>query len=573
MNWQIEDAAVLIIYVLIIVFLSVKFKAKHWEEVFISRKKLQWWIAGASILMFWWNPANDMMMMGILIEEGYVGSWLVHNKLIAVGIAPIIFAPLWARLKFVSDNHFILFRFSGVGAKVLHQFRALYVGYVVVVFLSSFGIIGMSKMLITVFDLSYENSLLISFSILALYLLKNTFKQKVRTDILHAFIYLATLVITCMFIFNEFGGFGGILSDLKQNYENQIKLVPESTSFGEDGMLSTFLVFVLVQWWSTNVLDSSSPEAQRYMSTGNSREAFMAAFFPVIVGVFIMFFVSLIQDTLMLSYLKQDSMPDSESWYIEGTLSYLPSGFRMLALIAFMAGFITTIEAFINWGASFLVDYYRTYVKKVESVNYQKISYMSMYLILSSAILVVIFNDSLLSLQKLIFSISAGVGPVFVLRWFWWRVNAWAQLSAMFSSLFFALSFDLAYENSLVFQTFIDDISGMMSIGYFPLKLVVLTILVTFSWITVMYMTPADDTAILKRFVKQVQPGGIWPKHWQSGAVKLSKKLFLAILYAIINILPIFFIWEFKYGVWWKAVGLLTLFFILIVYILRRIKT
>ncbi len=220
-----------------------------------------------------------------------------------------------------------------------------------------------------------------------------------------------------------------------------------------------------------------------------------------------------------------------------------------------------------------MVDTYRTYWQPQRTdAHYRWITYLAMYLILGASALVVLYNDYMLGIQKFIFSISAGVGPVFVLRWFWWRVNAWAQLSAMLGSLVLTLTFDFSYEHWTVFHDLIQSAQTSLQLDYYPLKLTILTVLVTLLWLTVMYLTPPDRSAHLQKFVQQVQPGGWWPKQGETNNLKLSNKLGLIAIYATISILPIFFIWEFKFGQWWMAASETVIFVLLIIFLLTDLS-
>lgn len=569
-----SDFLVVAIYVIVVASISIYHRSRSLSDMFVSKRLIPWWLASASLLMFWWNPAYDMMIMGVLADKGYSGTWILHSKLLLLGIAPIVFAPLWARLRFMTDNQFILFRFSGRGAKILHQFRAVYVGFFVVIFLVSFGMIGLNKLWQLLLDVSYQQAQGLTFLLLAVAIMKNAFKQKVRTDVVNAVLYLLAPIIGCVFILNELGGTYHILERLQTEFPEKVALVPTASSVMGGESLPNFFVFVLIQWWSVNILDSSSVEAQRYMSTRDGWAAFRAAFLPVLVVAVMSIFVGLIQDALLLRHLSEGTAADTEAMYLSSFVTYLPPGFRALAVLAFLMGFVTTIEAFLSWGASLLVvDAYQTYWQPQRSdTHYRRITYVAMYLILVASALVVMYNDYMLGIQKFIFSISAGVGPVFVLRWFWWRVNAWAQLSAMLSSLISTIAFDLSFEHWSAFHNFIEFAQATFQLDYYPLKVTVLTILVTLLWLTVMYLTPPDDPAHLQRFVRQVQPGGWWPQQRQANQLKLRSKLGLIAIYAIINVLPIFFIWEFKFGEWWGAATLVILFLSLILYVIRYMK-
>ena len=189
-----------------------------------------------------------------------------------------------------------------------------------------------------------------------------------------------------------------------------------------------------------------------------------------------------------------------------------------------------------------------------------------------SGMIIAWYNTHLLGLQKFIFSMGAGVGPVFVLRWFWWRINAWSQFTAMLSSLIFAVSWDLAYGSSITFHSFVDLKLDMLDLSYFAFKLLCLTVIVTLGWLLVTFLTPPDDRDTLEKYMDQVQPYGFWPFK-SSGKRRIKKQtILLLLIYPVISISPFLIIWLFKFGSIPLALGLFASWLILLYIILRQMS-
>jgi Na+/proline symporter len=282
--------------------------------------------------------------------------------------------------------------------------------------------------------------------------------------------------------------------------------------------------------------------------------------------------VSTIWDCGLLEYKTNDyGSIDKEAFYLQIALKYLPDGFKAIVLIAILFSFITTLESIINWGGGLLtVDIIKTYLYSDGTDNQYKYLSLAAMLFVSVVSLLFAFNsDKILNLQKFIFSISAGVAPVFLLRWFWWRINAWAQISAMLSSLIYTLVYDYAYLNSADFKILIDLMGTAMGLSPYPLKIVILTVLVVCTWLTVMYSTQPDDSLHLRRFLKKTGTGGIWPKDFEKNDYRLSQRVFLCFVFSVTYILPFIFIWQFKFGHPGVGFFLMLLFAGLVVFVYR----
>ena len=572
---------ILISYLVILIAVSILSYRKGFQNIFRTEKRVPWFLAGFSIFMFNPDTVNVLSKMGLVASEGYAGMWIFYSGVLGAGFLPIIFAPLWARLKFMTDNQFILLRFSGKPAKILHIFRAVYVGYLVTALFIAQIFIGLSKLLVVFFELSYLQSYLVIGGILLLLVTKNSLQIKVRTDFLNGIIYLMAFAIGSFFVIRQFGGFEAIYSRLNTAYEPFIRLIPDNMEKSSFGSFPTLLVYFLVQWWSIQVLDGAGPEAQRFMNTKSPFQAFKAAFLPLILFSLVFIFHSFVFDAGILmvnesSHLvpQLQGVPDLEAGFLTIYKISMPKGLSALIFLAFLVALISFLEAYINWGSSFLVvDLCQTYLlRKKPERFYATLSYLVMMAIGLTGILIAWYNTHLLGLQKFIFSMAAGVGPVFILRWFWWRVNAWSQLSAMLSSLILAVGWDILYNQHEGFQIMVESVQEALNISHYALKLVCLTLLVTMIWLTLTFLTKPDDKASLDRFVNQVRPGGWWQGRQQRTPTFSTKKLLLILIYPALSLLPFLTIWQFKFGSPLLATGMIATWIMLIFITIRTMN-
>ena len=521
-----------------IFFFFTKRKAKN---VFSENGKLSWWLASSSLIIIYWNPAFDMINTGLVLEKGYSGLWFTKDILLTIGIAPILFVPMWARLRLTTDNELIRLRYSGRGAKVLQLFRAVYVGLFISSFIISFYLLGIRKILDAIWvisDLQYFVGLLV---LIPLLVVKNTFQLKIRTDGFVMLLYLLTICTGIFFLIEKSGGWLEMKSQLIT--DERISMLPSKSATTES--FQNWFVFLFVQWWSVRILDDSNPNTQRYFAVGDSWNAFKSIFFAIVIISIMFGLSSFVWDAALLT---ENHISDSEGLYFKLLFDASPAGIKGLILIVFIFGFITTIESTLSWGSSFLsIDVYKTYINKDASTSRIRLSaflFMGMIFMLSA--LIYSFSAHLIELQKILFSMSAGVGVVFILRWFWWRVNAWSQLSAMLSSLLYTILYESLYLHWDSFSVFVDRLSTSLEMSYYAFKVCILTLLVTSTWLSVTFLTQSDDISHLKKFTFSTKTGGYWPFktqrfHWR-------RKLLLIALFVLLGILPICIIWYLKFS-------------------------
>lgn len=446
-----------------------------------------WWKNGLSLFAVNFSITTSLVYSGVIHTEGVSGLWLFWCGYAISGFLPFVFAPLWAKLNFITDNQFLLFRFSGKGAKTLHVFRTVYVGWIIVAFLMSFQLLALLKVITYITGWEREIVLgLISF-LLILIALKNKLSVNIKLDFFN--------IILIIFCFLGILGFFMFLPDNK-NPKEYLALTPIFPTNKWN-----LLVLFLVQTWSVNLFDGSGVEAQRFFATKNKKNVWKVAFLSSSLSlVFSLIVVSI--NYLGANKLGNPQMIDQEINVLYYLQHGLPDWFLPIVIIAFFAAFITSFEGLLNWGASFLtIDGYKTYINpEVREKKLTRISIFSMLIIVFTSLLITYFNDNLTTLIKVFFSISAGVAPVFVLRWFWMRINAWSQLSAMLSSGVYTY----LYQNFVKDTDIEQHILNTTSLIQYSVQLIIITFLTTVTWVCVTFLTKKDDKQTLEDFKNQV---------------------------------------------------------------------
>ncbi len=416
---------------------------------------------------------QGQFLTGLIAQHGMQGLWMVWAGWIGAFVVPIVFAPLWQKLDFITDNHFLLFRFPGKSGRVLHLFRAVYVGGLVVALSLCFHVIGFARVLEIYFHFSKTSSVIITGSILCLFALKNILDLKLKMDSIHAAIYFISFIIILVALWNKGNGIETVFSFFEHHPEKKELFPPKNNT---SDWFSIF-VFIGIQWWSCNLFDGGGPEMARFTAVKDKKNAILTGILPNAISLILSFIV--IGHTLFILGLPSSSS-NNEIQYVETVFTILPTSMKPFVLLGFFVMFISTSESLLNWGASFLtMDAYKEYVHPSASdKSVRIISFASMLVLSLLAMIFALQIESLQHLVKITFSIAAGVAPVYILRWIWFRINAWSQLSAMLSSAVFTL----LYPN----------IHSVLPLNQFPMeesRVVVVTVITTMVWLSVTFLT------------------------------------------------------------------------------------
>lgn len=471
---------IFIVYTALIISITILQKKDWLHPAFKSSKKVSWLVSGLSLYMLYLSVDQGQFLTGLIAQYGMQGLWMVWASWIGAFVVPLVFAPLWQKLDFITDNHFLLFRFPGKSGRVLHLFRAIYVGGLVVALSLCFHVLGFARVLQIYFEFNKTSAILITGSVLCLFSLKNIFDLKLKTDALHAAIYFVSFLIILLALWNKGNGLDAINSFF-ENHPEKKELFP-SKSHTSDWF--SLFVFIGIQWWSCYLFDGGGPEMARFTSVKNKKSAILSGILPNVISLVLSFLV--LGHIFMILGLS-NTASTKEIQYVETVFLVVPDVLKPLVLLGFFGMFITTAESLLNWGASFLtMDAYKIYVyPKASDRNIRLISFASMFVLSLLAMFFAHQIDSLQSLVKITFSIAAGVAPVYILRWIWFRINAWSQLSAMLSSAVF----------TLVYPT----IHSVLPLKNYPMeesRVLVVTMFTTLVWLLVTFLTINQSNAV-----------------------------------------------------------------------------
>lgn len=471
---------IVLFFYLLVLTAMIFFRRKYiGKGIFKTSKKVTWFVSGISLLMYYVSVEQGQVITGILEEKGIWGLWVFWPSLLGSMVVPIVIAPLWEKLDFITDNQFILFRYYGKPARILHQFRSIYVGGFVVAFLLGFHILAFSNVVESYFFLSHTLAVWLTGTVLLLFALKNAYDLKIRTDAFHAILYFISLVIAFYFLIHYSGGWNTSLQQFKSSGILKTSILPPKEQPHEWGL---FFVFLGVQWWSAQLFDGGGPEMSRFTATKGRYNVIKAAILPVLLYMVLSILI-LMMAVISISLQTSNT---SEKGFIEMIFMVVPNKWDSMIFLGFFAMFITTSESIMNWGGSFLsIDLYKTYLLPTKSnKHYAFISFLSMALLCLFATIIAQYNLSLKYLILIVFSISAGVAPVYILRWFWMKISAWTQLSAMIASGFFTLLCEvLKLKSPALFNSFYLDA--------YTIQLIFVTISTCLVWLTITFLVPS----------------------------------------------------------------------------------
>jgi Na+/proline symporter len=494
-------------YILLLIIIWYFWRWSYKREIFRIRKKLSWLVGAVSLFMYLNTPIMLQLASEVVRTDGIPGLWLLTNSLMAAAVVPIVFAPMWRKLELTTDNEFILLRYSGVGSKILYTFRAIYLGVVISPILVSYQLLAFSSFLSIVWDVPMNTAIAISCAVLFISSIKNSLGITMRTDLFHGLLYASSLGLLLFWLLTGDTG--------QQVLQHSVtwSVFPAS---GDHKAWAGVVVLLTIQWWSTGLFDGGGPEMQKYNSVHTPRKAVLLAMGAVLLSVGF----SLLN--IFISLKASGIHPDG---FLPAVKTLIPSSLKMLITLGFWAAYITTAESSLNWGSSYVVEniWYRDQRDSSSTVKFFH-SFFIIFLLAGMAAFITLAHDSLRSILELLFSFSAGVAPVFFLRWFWMRINAWAQLSAMIAGTVLSILYDAV-------EPYMVDVLRYDLLAPYYWKLIILTIATTLTWITVMYLTPPDDPGHIANFKRRLPDKKImWKRFFQS----LLLGLLLLVLYVVV---------------------------------------
>lgn len=532
-----------------------KKQTKLESNLFYSKNE-SWWLIGFSMLLASGIMIEPQLICSSLLKGQLSDMWLYWSASIGSAFSVSFFAHLWRKVPIKTENEFLFFRYSGTGAKILHNFRSLYLGLLVIPFLISFSLLAFSKIFCFIVGIEINLAIGILTFLIIILTFFNSFRQRLKLDFVLFVVFILLFLIVFISLLLNTGGLSHLVTTI-QSSKNNFDIIP---SLGSK-TFNAFIVFVLVQWWSASILDYPDMNGQKLMATNTSKDLIKSIFIPSLSIV--LFRVLLFTLPFMaVCYGYASGSADSELAFTSLFVKVLPSWMLILVVLLFLIPFLSFVQNNQNWGGSLLIEnfYKHTIHPNLSDAKAKKFGIMAMIYIIIAAGGIAIYADSLIGITKYIFAITAGVGPVFILRWYWWRINAWSQLSAMVVALIYPPLLDWFYAKNTAFHQLISDFEHNFNIDYYPIKIIILTIAVCITWILVTFLTAPTETKVLQTFATTIKPGGFWKPFNNSGKTFSKLRLLAWLLQTGNGFLLYFIFWNFLIGSYFLFIGLLLLF-------------
>ncbi|GAB4426896.1 MAG: Na+:solute symporter [Turneriella sp.] len=458
------------------------------EDYFLSGRSLPWYLAGLSMVATTFAADTPLAVTGITINRGIAGNffWL---SLIPSGILTAIFyARLWRRSGVMTDAEFATLRYSGRPAVFLRRFRALYLAVPVNLIIMGWVTTGMAKVMQVLFQFPTWQTLGMLYAFTVLYIVVSGLWGVVITDVLQFLIAMTACIVLAVIATEKVGG----LEQLWQGAERSLK--PGATEIYPwyyAGPVYVVVVWLGAQWWASWYPGfepgGGGYVAQRLLSTRNENHAVAAALLFNVLHFVVRPWPWIITALAAAVALPQGS--DKELLYPQAILAWMPAGLKGLMVAAFLAAFMSTIATHLNWGASYILNdvIAGTRFAPRGQRGEMLLSRITIVLLAVAAVGVSFLMDSVSAGWELILSISAGTGPVFLLRWYWRRVNAFSEISAMAGAFIFSL---LLAGSNLPQE----------------IRLCLVALLTSLFWVAVTLFTPPESSEKLAAFDSLVLP-------------------------------------------------------------------
>lgn len=473
--------------------------ASNVRSYFAADGGLNWFLAGTSMAATAFSSDTPLLITGIVRQKGIWGNWEVWALGISTMAAVFIFSKLWKRTGVLTEVEFTELRYSGRSASFLRGFKAIYWGVLYNSFImGAWPITGLTKVMQSVTDWSKWQSIVFCLGITAVYASLSGYWGVIFTDLFQFVIAMGGAFLLAIYAVKACGGVEQLVTQL--NVSDKLHFIPPKLDNDENllaGPFGWFLSLLLIQWWAWKNSDGGGIIVQRIASCKNEKQAIYATLWFNIAQYALRSWPWII--TALASLILLPDLQDHESAYPQLIKQLLPPGLIGLMIASFFAAFMSTMSTHLNWGASYFVnDFYKRFiVPHASDKHYVAAARITSVCLAVTAGAVALATESIGQVFTFVLNLTAGIGPVILMRWFWQRINAWSELSAMAASL-----------PLLMLRGHFFAVTGIPSYPLFELLYMVLGC--ALCWIPVTLCTAPVDAAHLSAFQKKVNPPGLW---------------------------------------------------------------
>ncbi len=494
------------------------------SQFFLSGRGMPWWLLGFSMVATTFSTDTPNLVTDIVRKNGVAGNWVWWAFLLTGMLTVFVYARLWRRSGVLTDIEFYEIRYSGKPAAFLRGFRSLYVGVGLNVVIMSAVSLAAIKIGAIMFGFSPLQSILVASIVTVIFSAMGGLRSVILTDFL-LFILAMTGAVAAAWVAldqPEVGGLSGLFAH--PNVKDKLDLVPSfdfSTPESRNLLFSIFLIPIAIQWWAS-VYPGSEPGgggymAQRMLAAKNEQHATGAAFFfnvahyalrpwPWIIVALasLIVFPELSDIQAKFPQVTDDKLGHDLAY--PAMLTFLPKGILGLVITSLIAAYMSTISTHLNWGSAYVAnDFYKRFVKPdATDRELIRVGRLSTVLMMVLAGALALSMQNALGVFDLILGLGAGTGLVYILRWLWWRVNAWSEIVAMVTCLLVVLVFQVLHKGH-----------GMEGWQVFSLNVLITST----AWVVATLLTGPSAPEKLEAFCRLVRPPGSgWKKVYERAA-------------------------------------------------------
>ncbi len=483
-------------------------------EFFVSGRQVPWWLAGTSMVATTFSADTPLVVTGIVYKYGIAGNWLWWSMALSGMATVFLFAALWRRAGVLTDMEFAELRYSGRPAAFLRGFRALYLALPVNTIIMGWVNLAMAKVLELTLDIPKLQAVMFCLLLTLAYTAIAGLWAVLWTDLLQFVLMMGAVIALAVFAVRAVGGMDGLVARISAEQPQSLAFVPDWTS----GWFVAFLVYLSINWWAS-WYPGAEPGgggyvAQRIFSAKNEKHSLAATLWFNIAHYALRPWPWILTALVAVALFPRPK--DAEAAYIQVMLAHLPASLRGLMLAGFAAAYMSTIATHINLGSSYLVnDFYRRFLRPChDERHYVRASRWASLLVALLAAVATYFMSSIEVAWKFLIAIGAGAGLVFMLRWFWWRINAWSEISAMTAAGISSLFLQSRFATGLAWR--LSELDPQLPAGPldpahphgFAWLMLLTTGFTTFVWLLVTFLTAPEPREKLQSFYDRVRPSG-----------------------------------------------------------------
>jgi SSS family solute:Na+ symporter len=511
------DWTVIAAYLALMLALGIYFRRRSGRstvDYFVSGRQVSWWLAGTSMVATTFAADTPLVVSGLVYTQGLAGNWLWWSFLPSGMMTVFLFARLWRRSGLLTDVQFAEFRYAGKPAAFLRGFRAIYLGLLMNCVILGWVTKAMTIILTSTLGTSDAASLSICIFLLipftGLYVSLGGLWGVLWTDLFQFVLKMSIVIAVAYYGVRAAGGMPALLAKLAAmraaagpNAADITALFPDfSRGLTSEALWTlpvlTFLVHLGIQWWAF-WYPGSEPGgggyiAQRIFSARDERQGLLSVLWFNVAHYAVRPWPWIL--TALAAAALYPGLQHPESGYMRVATAFMPAALRGILVAGFLAAFMSTIATQLNWGSSYLVeDFYRRFVRRNASeAHYVLASRLSIVLLVAVSAYVSAQLATISQGWEVVLEVGAGTGGVYLLRWYWWRINAWSEISAMCS----ALALTIVFHRWAIF-------TGIGPVAFAKTTLAT-TAITTALWIAVTLWTEPEADSVLVAFYRAVRP-------------------------------------------------------------------